>query len=103
MEDVLALDQALYDARYPTVCLDEKSVVLHAESRAAGSPATRHAERQVDEYEWHGAANLFVMVEPLAGWRRVAVTARRPSSWRWTPRPCMRPVMLSIRPPAAPG
>jgi hypothetical protein len=29
------------------------------------------------EYERHGTANLFVMVEPLAGSRHVAVTARR--------------------------
>jgi hypothetical protein len=34
-------------------------------------------ERRDYEYERQGAANLFVMVEPLAGWRHVAVTERR--------------------------
>src|SRR5215471_11496752 len=29
------------------------------------------------EYERYGTANLFVLVEPLAGWRHVQVTARR--------------------------
>src|SRR5262249_11397678 len=29
------------------------------------------------EYERHGTANLFVMVEPLAGWRHVDVTEGR--------------------------
>ena len=31
MEDVLDLYEEEYDPRYPTVCLDEKPVVLHAE------------------------------------------------------------------------
>jgi DDE superfamily endonuclease len=77
MEDVLALYALPYDARYPTVCLDEKPVVLHADVRAGQPPAPGHAERRDYEYERHGTANLFVMVEPLAGWRHVAVTERR--------------------------
>jgi len=39
MEDVLALYAMPYDARYPTVCLDEKPVVLHAEVRPGFPPA----------------------------------------------------------------
>ena len=31
MEDVLDLYEEEYDSRYPTVCLDEKPVVLHAD------------------------------------------------------------------------
>ena len=31
MEDVLDLYEEPYDAQYPTVCLDEKPVVLHAD------------------------------------------------------------------------
>ncbi|HEX9057958.1 MAG TPA: IS630 family transposase [Ktedonobacterales bacterium] len=77
MEDVLALYALPYDARYPTVCLDEKPVVLHAEVRAGLPPAPGHVERRDYEYKRHGTANLFVMVEPLAGWRHVAVTQRR--------------------------
>jgi hypothetical protein len=77
MEDVLVLYEMPYDARYPTVCLDEKPVVLHAEVRETLPPAPGQVERRDYEYERHGTANLFVMVEPLAGWRHVAVTAQR--------------------------
>jgi hypothetical protein len=31
MEDVLDLYEEEYDPRYPTVCLDEKPVVLHVD------------------------------------------------------------------------
>jgi hypothetical protein len=77
MEDVLALYALPYDARSPTVCLDEKPVVLHAEVRPSLPPAPGHVERRDDEYERRDTANLFVMVEPLAGWRQVAVTRHR--------------------------
>src|SRR5215467_1445963 len=74
MEDFLALYALSYDARYPTVCLDEKPVVLHADVRPGLPPAPGQIERRDYEYERHGTANLFVMVESLAGWRHVAVT-----------------------------
>ena len=77
MEDVLALYQQPHDPRYPTVCLDEKPVVLHADVRAGLPLAPGHVERRDYEYERRGTANLFVLVEPLAGWRHVAVTAHR--------------------------
>jgi hypothetical protein len=34
-------------------------------------------ERRDDEYVRQGAVDLFVMVEPLVGWRHVVVTERR--------------------------
>jgi hypothetical protein len=77
MEDVLALYAMPYDARYPTVCLDEKPVVLHADVRPVLPPAPGRVERRDYEYERHGTANLFLLVEPLAGWRHVEVTERR--------------------------
>jgi hypothetical protein len=77
MEDVLVLYEMPYDARYPTVCLDEKPVVLHAEVRPGLPPAPGQVERRDYEYERQGTANLFVLVEPLAGWRHVAVTEHR--------------------------
>jgi hypothetical protein len=41
-------------------------------------PATPGQPERIDyEYERHGTANLFMMFEPLAGWRRVKVTERR--------------------------
>lgn len=77
MEDVLALYAMPYDAHYPTVCLDEKPVVLHAKVRPTLPPAPGHVECRDYEYERHGTANLFALVEPLAGWRHVSVTERR--------------------------
>ncbi|HEX9036844.1 MAG TPA: IS630 family transposase [Ktedonobacterales bacterium] len=77
MEDVLALYAMPYDARYPTVCLDEKPVVLHADVRPGLPMAPGHVECRDYEYERQGTANLFVMVEPLAGWRHVAVKDHR--------------------------
>jgi hypothetical protein len=67
MEDVLALYSMPYDARYPTVCLDEKPVVLHADVRRSLPLTPGQLERRDYEYERHGAANLFVMVEPSPG------------------------------------
>jgi hypothetical protein len=77
MEDVLGLYAMAYDARYPTVCLDEKPIVLHADVRPVLPLVPGQVERCDYEYERHGTANLFVLVEPLAGWRHVAVTERR--------------------------
>ena len=34
-------------------------------------------DREDDEYERHGVANLFLFSEPLSGWREVRVTERR--------------------------
>jgi hypothetical protein len=69
MEDVLDLYSEDYDPRYPTVCLDEKPVVLHAESRPVQPAAPGRPEWRDDEYVRQGTANLFVLVEPLDGWR----------------------------------
>src|SRR5258708_20735106 len=77
MEDVLDLYEEEYDPQYPTVCLDEKPVVLHADVQPPVPVEPDHPERVDYEYERRGTRNLFVMVEPLAGWRHVEVTAQR--------------------------
>lgn len=77
MEDVLDLYAEPYDPAYPTVCLDEKPVVLHDQTRSPLPPKPSAVERRDYEYVREGTADLFVMVEPLAGWRHVAVTERR--------------------------
>jgi hypothetical protein len=77
MEDVLDLYEEEYDPRYPTVCLDEKPVVLHEQTRPVQPLAPGRPERRDYEYVRQGTANLFVLVEPLAGWRHVTPTARR--------------------------
>jgi DDE superfamily endonuclease len=77
MEDVLDLYEEDYDPRYPTVCLDEKPVVLHEQTRPILPLAPGRPERRDYEYVRRGAANLFVVVEPLSGWRQVTPTQQR--------------------------
>ncbi len=77
MEDVLSTYALPYDAAYPQVCLDEKLVTLHADVIAPVPVQPGQPERVDYEYERAGTANLFVMVERLAGYRHVEVTARR--------------------------
>ncbi len=77
MEDVLSVYTQPYDPARPVVCLDETSRQVLAEVRpplpvAAGKPA-----REDPEYVRHGVANLFLVCEPLRGWRGVIVSDRR--------------------------
>jgi DDE superfamily endonuclease len=77
MEDVLDLYAEPPDPQRPVVCLDEKLVTLHADIRPSLPVAPGRSERIDYEYERVGTANLFVMVDPHAGWRHIAVTDRR--------------------------
>lgn len=77
MEDVLSTYELPYDADYPPVCLDEKLVTLHADV-VDSLPMPPGVPMRIDyEYRRVGTANLFVMVERLAGYRHVDVTAHR--------------------------
>jgi len=77
MEDVLDLYEEGYDPQYPTGCLDEKPVVLHADVQLPVAVEPGHPERVDYEYERKETRNLFVMVEPLAGFRHMEVTEQR--------------------------
>ena len=83
LEDVLDVYQRPYDPKRPQVCLDEacKQLLGNKIPPLAAQPARgdrpSHVERVDYEYERHGVANLFMMFEPLAGRRHVAVTERR--------------------------
>ena len=77
MENVLAVYHRPYDADHPVVCFDEKSKQLVAETKCPLPAQPGQVERCDYEYSRNGTANLFVMVEPLRGWRQVNVTARR--------------------------
>ena len=61
----------------PVVCIDEKSLQLIAHSRTPLRMASHSPEKVDYEYVRNGTTNLFVAVEPKAGQRIVAVTARR--------------------------
>ena len=77
MEDVLELYAEPYDADRPVVCFDEASEELRGDVAEPVPPAPGSPAKQDYEYTRHGTANLFVIVEPLAGRRHVTVTDRR--------------------------
>jgi DDE superfamily endonuclease len=77
MEDVLAVSTRPYDPRRPQVCLDETSRQLLAQVTPPHPVAPGQPAREDDEYERRGVCNLFLVCEPLAGWRHVMVSQRR--------------------------
>ena len=77
MEDVLAVCTRPYDPRRPQVCLDETSRQLVAEVSPPRPAEPGRPARQDYEYERRGVCNLFLVCEPLRGWRNVMVSARR--------------------------
>jgi hypothetical protein len=77
MEHILRLYQQPYDPERPMVCFDEKSIQLLAHKRTPLSVRKGKAARQDYEYKRKGTRNLFMFVEPKAGFRHVLVTKRR--------------------------
>jgi len=83
MEEVLDVYQRPYDPKRPQVCLDEacKQLLGHKTPPQPAQPCHEakpgHVQRVDYEYERHGTANLFLLSEPLRGWRHVVVTDQR--------------------------
>ncbi len=77
MENVLAVYKRPYDPDHPVVCFDEKSKQLVGEVAVPIPAAPGRVECRDYEYVRNGTANLFMLVEPLRGWRQVNVTRRR--------------------------
>jgi hypothetical protein len=77
MEDVLEVYHRPYDEKRPLVCLDEASKQLVGEVVQPLPPAPGQPGRFDYEYVRNGTANLFMICEPLLGWRAVHVTERR--------------------------
>lgn len=77
MEDVLDVYGRPYDPRRPQICFDEKMVQLIMEKRSPLPPKPGGPERFDYEYQRNGTRNLFLFLQPLAGWRHVLVTERR--------------------------
>ena len=72
MEEVLSVYEQPYDAKHPKVCLDESPKQLISESRKGfvDSQGVAHIDY---EYRREGVADLYMLVEPLAGQRKVWV------------------------------
>ena len=77
MEDVLDVYQQPDDPTHPVVCLDETSRQLLAEVRSPLPLAPGHAARHDPEYVRGGVVNLFLVTDPLRGWREVRVSTQR--------------------------
>jgi DDE superfamily endonuclease len=79
MEDVLEVYTRPYDPKRPVVGLDEGGKQLIGDVRPPLPVRPKRPAKEDYEYERHGTANLFVLSEPLRGWRHLEVTERRTS------------------------
>lgn len=77
MEAVLDLYQTAYNPDVPVVCIDELSKQLVKETVQPIRAQPGQLERVDYEYERNGTANLFMVCEPMVGWRKVEVTQQR--------------------------
>lgn len=77
LEDVLDLYAEPYDPLRPKVNFDETSKQLLADKHEPLPAHPGQPPRYDYPYERQGTRNLFVMCEPQAGWRHIAVTAHR--------------------------
>ena len=77
MESVLEVYQRRYHPDFPVICLDEamKQLVKETVTPMAAQPG--QPQRQDYQYERNGTANLFMLCEPIEGWRHVEVTRQR--------------------------
>ena len=79
MEDGLDRYAEPYDPRRPVVCCDERPYQLVADVQAPLPMEPGRPQRVDDAYERQGCCNLFLIFQPLTGWREVHVTERRTS------------------------
>jgi len=77
MEDILDLYAEPFQLEYPVICFDEIPYQLVSETRQPLPLQTGKPMRYDYEYQRQGTCNLFMFLQPLAGWRHVKVTARR--------------------------
>jgi hypothetical protein len=77
MEDVLDVYTRPADPHRPLVCLDETSRQLLGEVTPPQPVAPGQPAREDYEYVRGGVVNLFLVCEPLRGWRHVTVSDRR--------------------------
>src|SRR5258706_13581259 len=77
MEDVLEQYALAYDPKRPLVCVDERPCQLLSDSRAALPMQAGQPARYDYEYVRQGMCNLFMVFEPVTGWRGTTVTPHR--------------------------
>ena len=75
MEDVLDVYQRPYDPLKPVVCIDETNKQLISQTRIPCEPGK--PEKVDYEYERNGVLNVFMISEPLKGYRETIVSETR--------------------------
>ena len=79
MEDVLKIYEKPLSEHQPVVCVDEKPVVLHEDTRPPIPMQPGQIGRRDYEYKRCGTANVFCGIEPKAGLHFTQVTPTRSS------------------------
>lgn len=84
MENTLELYHRPYDPRAPVVCMDETTKQLTKEVIDSLPARPGQPERFDTLYRRNGVATIFMLSEPLGGWRRVSVTESKTRlDWAW--------------------
>ena len=73
MEDILDLYEEACDPRYPCLCMDERPCQLIDDVLAPIPMKPGKPTKADDEYERKGTCSIFIICEPLTGWRYVEV------------------------------
>jgi hypothetical protein len=77
MEDILDLYAEPYQPAFPVICFDEVPYQMVSETQLPLPMQNGKPLRYNFEYRREGTCNLFMFLQPLAGWRHVKVTDRR--------------------------
>lgn len=77
MHEILELYAKRYNPKRPMICFDEKSKQLLAAKRLSLPMGPGQVLREDYEYMRRGTRNIFMFVEPKAGFRHVRVTTHR--------------------------
>jgi hypothetical protein len=72
MEEVLDVYAAEHTAEEPLICMDEASKELHRHEQPPLPLEPGKPQREDYHYERRGTQAIFLFVDPLRGWRRVA-------------------------------
>jgi hypothetical protein len=77
MEDVIEVYERPYDEQHPVICFDESNK-QQLKDIIEPIPAVSGRAKRIDaEYKRNGISNIFMIFEPLSGYREVRVTNRR--------------------------
>ena len=77
MEDILDLYEEAYNPKRPVLCMDERPCQLIEDVVTPISMKSGKPMKADYEYERKGTCNVFILCEPLTGWRYVEIRKQR--------------------------